>query len=381
MQQTVPTDASAVAAGHFRELLEDYRQRFDRELAAWIAARRERFAAAVPEADEIAGAVARLATSGGKRLRPALVWFTWRACGGGAATQEAVRSLGLAGELLHTYLLIHDDIMDHADTRRGLPTAHAELARRHRQRDWRGDADDFGRTGAILAGDLAHAWAHELVADAARRLPGERGEAVSRAFAATCQEVLAGQYLEVLLAQRGEGTADDLARVLRFKSGAYTVERPMQIGALAAGADASLGAPLSAYGRAVGEAFQLQDDVLGSFGDEAETGKPAASDLAEGKLTFLVFHALAGAGDGDAAALRDALGSGPLQPGQVARLRRIIETSGALGRVRGMIGERVDTARAALAELAAPSGRGAAIRDEGHAFLAGLVDYVAERRR
>jgi geranylgeranyl diphosphate synthase type I len=376
MQQTVPTDAT-VAAGRFRALLDGYRERFDAEIAAWLAGERRRFTAEVPEADELAEAVDRLARSGGKRLRPALVWFTWLACGGSEerpGDADAVRPLAMSTELLHTYLLVHDDIMDHAGTRRGLPTAHAELARRHGERGWHGDAADFGRSAAILVGDLAHAWAHELAAEAARRLPPGRAESVQGAFAAASREVLAGQYLEVLLAQRGEATEDDLGRVLRLKSGAYTVERPMQLGALAAGAGAELTSRLSAYGRAVGEAFQLQDDVLGTFGDEAVTGKPAASDLAEGKLTFLVHHALAGASAAGAAELREALGGGPLAAARVARLRRILEESGALARVRAMIGDRLAAARDALGSL---DGR---LDDDGADFLAGLVDYVAERR-
>lgn len=381
-EATAPTGASHHGtAARFRALLEDFQQRFDPELSRWVAAKRRQIAREIPESEEIAEGVARLADSGGKRLRPALVWFTWSACGGGStAGAEAVMPLALATELLHTYLLVHDDIMDHADTRRGLPTAHAELARRHAERGWGGDSADFGRTAAILVGDLAHSWAHELVAEAGHSLPGDRAAAIGRAFAATSQEVLAGQYLEVLLAQRGTddkdaADADDLARVLRYKSGAYTVERPIELGALAAGADRDVTTPLTAYGRSVGEAFQLQDDVLGTFGDEDETGKPAASDLEEGKLTFLVFHALSKADPSGAAELRAALGSGPLDSERVTRLRGILEASGALGEVRRMIADRLGTARAALGEL---EGR---ITAEGHDFLAGLVDYVAERRR
>jgi len=373
---TNPPAARGASAERFRELLASFQRRFDPKLTGFIAARRQQIAGEIPEAEEMAEGVARLADSGGKRLRPALVWFTWHACGGDASESgDAAFALALASELLHTYLLVHDDIMDHADTRRGLPTAHAELARRHAERGWHGDAADFGTTAAILVGDLAHTWSHELVAAAARDLPGERAGLVSRTFGATSQEVLAGQYLEVLLSQRGEGDAEDLAKVLRYKSGAYTVERPIQLGALAAGAEGDLLVALTAYGRNVGEAFQLQDDVLGTFGDEDETGKPAASDLAEGKLTFLVFHALDRASAEDAAELRAALGSGPLEPERVARLRSILENSGALAEVRRMIADRLDAARASLAEV---EGR---ISTPGHEFLAGLVDYVAERRR
>jgi geranylgeranyl diphosphate synthase type I len=194
------------------------------------------------------------------------------------------------------------------------------------------------------------------------------------------REVVAGQYLEVLLARRGDAGEDDLARVLRLKSGRYSVERPLELGALLAGARDELLAPLARCGRALGEAFQLQDDVLGTFGEAGELGKPVASDLEEGKLTFLVFHALAAAPPADAARLRAALGRPGLEPEEVEALRRVIEGSGALARVRRMIDERLGAARAALAGAvrAVPEGPGTAA---GFAFLAGLVDDLAERRR
>lgn len=378
MQTSIPEPAATAEAPAFGELLARFRSRFDRELADWIETKRRHTASEAPEAAELAEAVARLAGAGGKRLRPALVWFTAAACAegaGGAPAEDATLPLALSTELLHTYLLLHDDIMDHAETRRGLPSAHAEFARRHGERGWRGDAGDFGVTAAILVGDLAHTWAHELVDDACRRLPAERGAAVERAFAATAQEVIAGQYLEIQLAQRGAGSAEELGRALRLKSGRYSVERPVQLGALAAGASTALLTPLATYGAALGEAFQLQDDVLGTFGDEGETGKPAAGDLEEGKFTFLVFHALDALPDAEAAALRHALGRPGLSDDEVLRLRSTIEESGALERVRGMIAERLDVARGALAE-ASPR-----LAGDGLAVLSGLVDYIAERRR
>jgi geranylgeranyl diphosphate synthase type I len=372
------TAGEPAASDGFPALLATFRRRFDGEMAAWIEDKRRAVVAEAAEAEELAAAVARLAGAGGKRLRPALVWFTWQGCrhddGGSGDDGGAVLHLGLAAELLHTYLLIHDDIMDHSATRRGLPTAHTAFARRHGDLGLVGDGADFGVTAAILSGDLAHAWAHELAESAGAALPAARRGAVAAAFAATAQEVISGQYLEILLAGRRRGSAEELARALRLKSGRYSVERPIQLGALAAGADDATRAALSVYGGAVGEAFQLQDDVLGTFGDAGETGKPVASDLEEGKFTFLVYHALQALPPAGAAELRDALGTSPLDGERVARLRRSIEECGALERVRGMIAERLQTARTALAD---PD---CALSGDGRTVLTGLVEYVARRR-
>ncbi|HUO85926.1 MAG TPA: polyprenyl synthetase family protein [Thermoanaerobaculia bacterium] len=363
------------------------RQRIDRALGEWLAGRRTALAGEVPEVDEMIVAVTRLASGGGKRLRPALVHAAWRIAGGepdarfDASEPSGITALALATELLHTYLLIHDDVMDHAALRRGVPTVHTSFEERHRETGLKGDGADFGTTAAILAGDLAHSWAHELFAravvpltDAGRRL------ALARAFAAMTEEVVAGQYLEVLLARRGTASEAELGQVLRLKSGRYSVERPLELGALYAGAPPRLAAALARCGRALGEAFQLQDDLLGTFGDSGEVGKPVASDLAEGKITFLVHHALAAAPPDDAELLAGSLGRGDLDTATVAELRRILVGSGARDRVEAMAAERVAAARRALAEAADETPRSAAAT-EGLALLAELVDQLAERRQ
>ncbi len=385
MLSSSPTAARpSETANAFAGALAGLRRTVDRELAAWIAERRRAVAGTAPGAAELVDEVARLVAAGGKRLRPALVLLTYRACGG--RHESAAMRLALATELLHTYLLVHDDIMDHAATRRALPTTHAELAARHRRRGWAGDAEDFGRSAAILVGDLAHTWAVEL----SRPRPtaggsggsdglGAEGDAgaVGRAFDAMCAEVVAGQYLEMTLPHAAEASEEDLLRVLRLKSGRYSVERPIELGALLAGAgDAEL-EPLRRYGRAVGEAFQLQDDVLGTFGDAGAVGKPVADDLAEGKLTFLVFHALRLAPPAEAAWLRAALGRPDLAPEEIARAREVLRGAGALAAVLAMIDERLETARRALLEV----GDETRLDPAGRELFLGLVDYLEERDR
>ena len=183
-------------------LLAGFREKLDRALAGWLDAKREEAVAlGSPETLELIDGVGQLATQGGKRLRPALVYYTYRACGG--ASDDEALPLALATELLHTYLLIHDDIMDHAEVRRGQPSAHVRFRDAHRAHGLHGDAEDFGRSVAILLGDLAQSWAVELAAGSRR--PSARGGELARCFSAMCQEVIGGQYLELLVAQRPGG--------------------------------------------------------------------------------------------------------------------------------------------------------------------------------
>jgi len=361
------TEAPAELA-EFTALLAGFRAKLDRALADWLEAKRgEAVAAVSPETLQLIDGVGQLAVQGGKRLRPALVYYTYRACGG--AVDGEVLPLALSTELLHTYLLIHDDIMDHAEIRRGQPAAHVRFREAHRAHGLHGDAADFGRSVAILLGDLAQAWAVELAAFGR----GPAARELARCFAAMCQEVIGGQYLELLVAQRRAATEEELLRVLRLKSGRYTAERPIQLGALLAGASPETLAGLSRYGSAVGEAFQLQDDLLGMFGDPETVGKPVDADLKEGKYTFLIHHALARATPAQRQVLEAVLGNTDATSEQTAAALRVIAETGARDAVSAMIGDRLREARSALAALD--------LRPDGRLFLSGLIDYLREREQ
>jgi geranylgeranyl diphosphate synthase, type I len=369
----------ASGSGGFDALLTGFRARLDARLEAWLSAKRAEAAGAAEPWDlDLIDGVALLMTHGGKRLRPALVYYSYLALGGDPGHADAaVLPLALATEFLHTYLLIHDDIMDHAETRRGLPSAHARFRELHRAQGWRGDAGEFGAAGAILLGDLAHTWAVELFAGVP--VEGERKAELTRSFSAMCQEVIGGQYLELLVASRrdtAQADESELLSVLRLKSGRYTAERPIQLGGILAAADSGPLAALARFGGAVGEAFQLQDDLLGMFGDPETVGKPVGADLTEGKFTFLIFHALRDARPEERQALSAALGRPDLPLAEVERVQRILEGTGARAKVEAMVEERLAVARTALAGLDS----GLELREPGRTFLAGLIDYLKERR-
>jgi len=362
---------SKPTAEGFAGRLRTFRQRADRELLSFVADKKP---AAQGSLRELASSVEALLGGGGKRLRPALVYETHQALHG--AAEAAALPIALATEMLHAYLLIHDDIMDHAETRRGKPACHAWFRERHRELDWPGDAADYGRSVAILVGDLAHCWAVELYQQGRREAADDvDGAALDRTFGAMCEEVIGGQFLEMRLpfkAYRQRPGETELVTALRLKSGRYSVERPMELGATLAGADEAVQSALSRYGQAAGEAFQLRDDVLGTFGDEAEVGKSVASDLMEGKHTLLIHYALELTSAEESARLQSLLGRPDLSTEEIAEARRILRDSGGLARVQERIDRCLADARTALDGVEE-------MTEEGRAFFLGLLEYLRER--
>jgi geranylgeranyl diphosphate synthase type I len=204
----------------------------------------------------------------------------------------------------------------------------------------------FGASAAIVLGDLLLSWADAMFSAAGlaiANLPRTR-----LVWDEMRQLVMAGQYLDVLVQARGDFSAEDALRVAKYKTSKYTVEGPLHLGAAAAGASHEVVAVLSDYGLPLGEAFQLRDDVLGVFGDPAETGKPAGDDIREGKRTLLIAKALARATEAEAALVESHLGNPQLGPAGVDAVREVISTSGALAETEKLIGELTDRALTAL---------------------------------
>jgi geranylgeranyl diphosphate synthase, type I len=285
--------------------------------------------------------------AGGKRLRPAFCYWGWRAAGGGDCPE--VHAAAAALELLHASALVHDDVMDASDTRRGRPSVHRQFAAMHEAGKWRGSAQAFGAGAAILIGDLLLAWTDELFQ--ASGLPAtalRRGQPVLDAMRA---EVFCGQYLDLLGQYAGDGTVESALRVARYKSAKYTIERPLQLGVALAGPPdpAPVIRACTGYGIPLGIAFQLRDDLLGVFGDPALTGKPAIDDLREGKRTVLVAIALARASPAQRRLLERRLGSRLLDEAGAAEIRAVLTGTGAVAECERMISSSVAEALSALA--------------------------------
>lgn len=330
--------------------------------------------------------------SGGKRFRAQFCYWGWRSVlgagihsteqatgygsGPGETEFQALVELCTALEFFHAAALVHDDIIDNSDTRRGMPAAHRSFERLHLERQFSGDPVGYGRASAILMGDLLLAWSDELTGVALEALPASAATATRREFNRMRLEVTLGQYLDILeegawpvvpeaeLLPRAE-------RVIVYKSAKYSVEAPLVLGATLHGASESQIDALRAFGLPLGIAFQLRDDLLGVFGDAARTGKPSGDDLREGKRTVLVALARQTLPSSTRRLFDELLGDPELNSAQIAMLQATIADSGAADRVEQLIAQHADDALHALAE--APLAEAAKVE------LAALTRTITQR--
>jgi geranylgeranyl diphosphate synthase type I len=281
---------------------------------------------------------------GGKRLRPAFCYWGWRAAGGPDCPQ--IYTAAAALELLHASALVHDDVMDASDTRRGRPAVHRQFASRLAQAGFGDGADAFGAGAAILIGDVLLSWTDELYHSSG--LPPEvlqRGQPVLDAMRT---EVAAGQYLDLVNQVTRTDSVESAMRVVRYKTAKYTIERPLHLGAAMAGAGEAVAAVCTDYGIPLGTAFQLRDDILGIFGDPAITGKPVTGDISEGKRTVLMALATERANSAQLRVLDRYVGDRRLTEAGAAEVRAVITDTGALDECETLIDASVKEATAAL---------------------------------
>jgi len=333
--------ADPKATNSFVALLGEVRPELERRLTRYLDERVVETRALGPEVQALAGEVRRLAMRGGKRLRPALVVTGLRSVSSSASTGPALDA-GVALELLHTYFLIHDDWMDGDRVRRGGPSVHVALAERFR-------SEHKGNASAILAGDYAVALACDALAKVEtdpRRLRGAFG-----VFAQMQLGAVAGQQLDMV----GKGRDVELGYAL--KTGSYTVEGPLKLGALLAGAKPATLDALSRYARPAGVAFQLRDDLLSLFGDPKQTGKPLASDLTSGKRTLLLRLALRRAKAPELKAIRGVVENPAAKVPALRAALGAIEATRAPELVEERIRQLSEQALAQLARGVSPLGR------------------------
>lgn len=336
--------------------------RVEHRLATLLAAERARWSSLSPDLDAPLESLRRLVMDGGKRLRPAFCYWAYVGADGDP-DDEAVIDAGAAFEMLQAFALVHDDVMDDSAIRRGARTAHLEFGDRHDDGAWRGEARRFGEGVAILIGDLAHVYADRL-------LP-RRTAQVQPVWDELRTELNVGQYLDLLGTARADTDLESARRIARYKSGKYTIERPLHVGAALAGRFDELVESLSAYGDPLGEAFQLRDDLLGAFGDDALTGKPVGDDLREGKPTPLLAIATARATSAQASVL-GGIGRRDLSIDEVAGIQHVLSTTGAVDAVETKIDDLTSSAIAAITD--------APLADDARAALVELAHFVAWRQ-
>lgn len=325
-----------------------------------------------PEARPLLDELESLILSGGKRLRPRFCYWGFRAAGG--VDNDDIIRIGAALELLHTMALIHDDVMDRASVRRNRASAFRVFGRALGElsagTEHRGDPQRFGASAAILCGMLGFVLADRLFRLARRSLVGSA--AAAERYDRLRTRAIAGQYLDVLTAHRGSADEATTRRVASLKSGSYSVGDPLAIGALLAGGSDAIVSSLEAFGHPLGEAFQIRDDILGTFGDPATTGKDTEGDIREGKQTLLLARARERANDAQLKVLDRHVGNPELRPTDAESVREVIVATGALETANDLVRELCDAATSALEE--------AAIDDDVRAELLRLADEATSRR-
>ena len=319
--------------------MDELRAVVDEELHGFLADRR----AALPDAATLIDEIEHLIDAGGKRIRPAFCYWGYRAVTA-VHSAEAVRAAASL-ELLHTFAIVHDDIMDSSEERRGFPTVHVRR----------------GVDVALLVGDLAI-----VLADALFFGSGFRAVRLKEAFewySRMRQGVIAGQYLDLELATDPATTEERARWVAVLKSGRYSIEHPLAIGAALGGADADTLERIGTFGAPLGEAFQLRDDLLGTFGERSSVGKPVDSDIREGKRNVVYAKAVALLVDPERSWLVDNWGGGAaLTADEVNRLRALVESSGARAATEELLEQLTERSLGALAALDLDPSSAAALR-------------------
>lgn len=309
------------------------------------------------------GEIRRLVLSGGKRLRPAFCHWAFVGAGGDP-TSSVIDDAGAALEFLHAFALFHDDIMDGSVTRRGATVTHQLFAERHEVSGWAGESRRFGEGVAILVGDLTFVYSDRLMSGAPA--------AALEIWHELRIELNIGQLLDLIGSAQRERRREMAEKICRYKSGKYTIERPLHLGAMLADPDRAveLLPLLSAYGLPLGDAFQMRDDVLGAFGDPETTGKPVGDDLREGKPTPLLARACERASVQQSEIL-NRVGRDQLDDGGVREVQRVIVETGALEDMERTIAALTSQALGALEKIP--------FDDEVRSQLVALAEYVSAR--
>jgi len=345
-----------------------FRPHFEAALEGYLEAKVKEAANINPETVVLVEEIKRFAASGGKRVRPAFLYSGYVAAGG--LSHDAAIFASLSVELIHIFALIHDDIIDNSDLRRGKPTTHRIFEKFHEVSKLNGDPKQYSLSTAILVGDLALSFAEQILTEAP--FPQERLRRARAFFDLMKIQVIYGEYLDVLGGYKKEISEDEVLQILDLKTARYTVERPLHIGAILAGAEPKVLEVVSAYAIPLGQAFQLQDDILGTFGDEVQLGKPNDSDIKEGKKTLLVAKALSAASEKEKKIIFRVLGNQRATSLEIKEFKEVLQNTGAYDYAVALAKKLIVQAREVVEE--------ADLVPEGKDYLLAASDYLLNRK-
>lgn len=348
--------------------LKDFKKKIDPEIDGFL----KKNIKDLEKKDEMVAGVLeharKITMSGGKRLRPSLMFQGFVAAGGNK-DDDRIMKAAVSVEILHSYLLIHDDIIDRDEKRHGVTTTHVQYSQSGKRICPEKDSAHFGNSIAIIAGDMLHALGSVCLYES-----GFDAELVLKALK-NLQEVVAmtivGESQDVMIEFRGKASEKEILEVYTNKTAKYTVEGPLQTGAILAGAAQEILDELSKISIPLGVAFQIQDDILGIFGKEEKIGKPVGSDIEEGKQTILVAKALEKANNEQGKIIESTLGKKGLSGDEIENFKRVILETGSLEYAKKLAQEQIEKGKEEIEK--------SSIRKETKDFLFGIADYMANR--
>ncbi len=348
------------------ELL-SYKKILDKRLGAYFAKKLREMKKWSPSARDAAKSIRDMTLAGGKRLRAGFMYWGYRAAGGREASKIIEASMSI--ELTHIFLLIHDDVIDRDDFRHGIRAIHKKyenLARRYYRKI---EPVHFGNSMAIIVGDMAAAFGNEIIFNSA--FPSDNVRKALTKLQEIVRFTVSGEILDIVLEARGTASEKEILNVHENKTAKYTVEGPLHLGALLAGANGGQLKALSSYAVPVGIAFQIQDDILGMFGDEKKLGKPVCSDLRDGKQTLLVAKALEFGSRADRNNIKKLLGKRDVSRGEIEFFRNVVRNTGSLAYSQRLAENLVERGKREILS--------SGLEKSSKEFLAGIADYIVKR--
>jgi geranylgeranyl diphosphate synthase type I len=344
-----------------------YKKIIDRHLAVYFSKGLKEAEKISPLAVQAVKNIEKLTLSGGKRARAAFMYWGYKAANG--RSEEKIIEASMSIELTHIFLLIHDDIIDRDAFRHGVPTMHKVYENMARRMRFRKDPEHFGNSLALVVGDMAAAAGNEIIFNS-KFLPKKILKALSK-LQDIVSVTVGGEMMDVILEAKGKATQKEILKVHENKTAKYTIEGPLHLGALLAGASKNLLDDLSAYAIPVGIAFQIQDDILGVFGNEKKLGKPVCSDLREGKQTLLVVKALENGSRADRQIIFDLMGKRDATSEEIEKFREIVRKTGSLEYSQNLAQGLVEKGKKTLEK--------SKIKKDAKDFLIGIADYIVNR--
>ena len=357
--RTISTDINDILAPYQTQIKECLASFFEKKIAE--AARIS------PHTRQVAVGAKEYTLRGGKRLRPIFCIYGYKCLREG--NLEAIIETSIALELMQSYLLIHDDIMDEDELRRGKETFHVLCKDLCERQFGPNKSLKFGESIAIVTGDLLEAYGEDILAKSPFK--SEYIKKALAAYAEIIENVGYGQILDITTERKGSFTQDEILMIHKLKTASYTIEGPLHIGALLAGADDADLKILSDYGIPLGLAFQIQDDILGLFGSEERTGKPVGSDIREGKKTLLILHALERCSENEKEQILNAVGNEQVTAEEIETVRAIVRRTGSLDYSKQLVEKMIDKAVHAM--------KNSEFRIEAKEFLVNIAAFIGNR--